>query len=625
GIEHCVGGFIVCTGDVGPVTETCDGLDNDCDGAVDDSVPGTGTSCGIDTGECSFGTIQCVGGTMTCQGGTEPVAEVCDGLDNDCDGTDDDGDPGGGASCGDGTGECTPGTEHCTSGSITCTGYVGPTAEVCDGLDNDCDGTADNGNPGGGAACGISTGECSQGVEACTGGAIVCTGFVGPTTEACDGLDNDCDGSVDEDWLFDWDMDNCGGCGVRCRDTVSTHAIVICNVGSCEVVGCDPDWWPGPAQGCTSGPACCTYNCVYSGTELCDGEDNDCDTLVDTADSDMATVPNFCESAGECAGASPVCTTRCGSTNWFCNYGPSVTLNASDCTSIDPEPGSVTPSCDNLDNDCDGAVDEHFPLKGTVCSEGIGACRDTGVYVCDGPGASLECNAVPASPGSETCNGLDDDCDGAVDDFGPTDYSIIGAVNVSGMWIFQHEASKPDASSCDPGTETYDGGGLLESKACSRSGVQPWTNVSWTDARRACQNLGAGWDLCTAPEWENICETSLNWNYPYSDTYVSNWCNGNDFDTDCPCGPPCLPAGDNDEVLDTGSRPSCTSTWGSTDVFDLSGNVKEWTGTWVTGGYYEIRGGSQNVPEGGLTCQFDFVIGDPTFTFFNLGFRCCHP
>jgi hypothetical protein len=40
---------------------------------------------------------------------------------------------------------------------------------------------------------------------------------------------------------------------------------------------------------------------------------------------------------------------------------------------------------------------------------------------------------------------------------------------------------------------------------------------------------------------------------------------------------------------------------------------------------YEIRGGSSNVPGTGMTCQFDFTIGAPSFTFFNLGFRCCHP
>ena len=69
---------------------------------------------------------------------------------------------------------------------------------------------------------------------------------------------------------------------------------------------------------------------------------------------------------------------------------------------------------------------------------------------------------------------------------------------------------------------------------------------------------------------------------------------------------------------------SCRSTWGSAYVYDMSGNVKEWTFDERTFGYREIRGGSSNVPRGGLTCQFDFTIGAESFFFYNLGFRCCY-
>jgi formylglycine-generating enzyme required for sulfatase activity len=83
---------------------------------------------------------------------------------------------------------------------------------------------------------------------------------------------------------------------------------------------------------------------------------------------------------------------------------------------------------------------------------------------------------------------------------------------------------------------------------------------------------------------------------------------------------------------------ACYANWGSSShVYDMSGNVKEWTNTtewidWdgdtvVDGGetYYQIRGGASNQPAAGLTCTFDFTIAEPDFTFFNLGFRCCHP
>jgi hypothetical protein len=52
---------------------------------------------------------------------------------------------------------------------------VQSSAEVCDGLDNDCDGTVDNGNPGGGLTCNTGkTGRCAVGTTVCTNGAIVC-------------------------------------------------------------------------------------------------------------------------------------------------------------------------------------------------------------------------------------------------------------------------------------------------------------------------------------------------------------------------------------------------------------------------------------------------------------------
>ena len=61
------------------------------------------------------------------------------------------------------------------------------------------------------------------------------------------------------------------------------------------------------------------------------------------------------------------------------------------------------------------------------------------------------------------------------------------------------------------------------------------------------------------------------------------------------------------------------SSWGA---YDLSGNLKEWTSTQVSTAY-KVRGGGFDSAAGGMTCQFDFVSMEPTFTFPNLGFRCC--
>ena len=625
----CVTGTTCCTisGD-----ETCNGLDDDCEGTVDEGDPGGGGTCGEDAGECVYGTLSCTAGALVCTGGTGPVAEECDGLDNDCDGSADEPDPGEtylpdeDDYCGSSTGDCEFGRTRCIGGTLECQGGVTSVPEACDGHDNDCNGLIDDGSmPGEGATCGTDLGECTFGTTDCVAGAMTCTGGYAGTVESCDDLDNDCDGLTDEDFLFLWDPSHCGDCTTVCSTTVSSHAISVCSMGSCVVAGCEENWWPGPAEGCTSGPSCCTTYCEYTGNEVCDGVDNDCDTLVDTADSSLVTVPDFCEHTGECVGAAPVCRTLSGTTGWFCSYGPTVTV-ASDGIHLDPEPGTITPTCDDLDNDCDGAIDEHLTLKGTACSEGTGSCRDTGVYVCNTGGSGLDCDATPGTGTAETCNGLDDDCNGTVDDFSSTDYTSIGAVLANGMYVFQYEAAKPDASSCNQGTATYDTGGVLTSRACSRSGAQPWTNVTWTDASRACQNLGTGWDLCSAANWQSICRTSSSFTYPYGNTYQANTCNGNDYDTGVPCPlPGTNPSGDQDEILNTGSMTSCYSLWGTNRVYDMSGNVKEWTSTSPTSGYYQIRGGSSNVPQGGLTCTFDFTIAAPTFSFFNVGFRCCHP
>ncbi len=79
----------------------------------------------------------------------------------------------------------------------------------------------------------------------------------------------------------------------------------------------------------------------------------------------------------------------------------------------------VFETCNGADDDCDGAIDEDFPALGGACDDGeVGACLGTGTLVCNGAGDGVSCQITDpgAAPGTEVCNGDDDDCDGLIDE-----------------------------------------------------------------------------------------------------------------------------------------------------------------------------------------------------------------
>ena len=257
GVLQCLNGLATCVGAVGPKPEECNGKDDDCNSVPDDNLPAQGI-CGSDVGQCKPGTYVCSLGTKICTGDQGPQSEVCDGLDNDCNGTPDDNLPALG-SCGSSVGECQPGSNSCQAGVVVCVGAVGPTPEVCDGKDNDCNNVKDDNLPGLGI-CGSSVGECKQGTYVCVGGVKVCSGHTTPKAETCNGKDDDCNGQVD-DSLAGYP----GTCGSSVGECVA--GTLVCQAGVPTCLGQTlpaPEMCDGKDTDCDS--QLDPLGCVFPGT-----------------------------------------------------------------------------------------------------------------------------------------------------------------------------------------------------------------------------------------------------------------------------------------------------------------------------------------------------------------------
>jgi len=296
-VPACVDGEAgPCDPLAGATTETCDGVDEDCDGETDEAL-GTIT-CG--DGACQVTVPACMEGVPNdCEGQALGSDEICNGADDDCDGEIDE--DLGDITCGDGA--CLHTVDACVDGAPQfCNPFEGASAEVCNGIDDDCDGAADDGL--GETTCG--QGACLQTVPNCQGGVPrFCNPFEGAGLEICNGLDDDCDGPVDE------------GLGTTsCGQGVCAHTVTACIDGVPQP--CDP--FEGAGQ------------------EACNGQDDDCDGAVDDGLGSIVC------GAGPCQVTLPAC----------------VDGQAQSCDGLGQGGQEV---CNGEDDDCDGSVDEEGALN----------------------------------------------------------------------------------------------------------------------------------------------------------------------------------------------------------------------------------------------------------------------
>ena len=418
-------------------TEVCNGSDDDCDGSTDEGLlnsywpdnDGDGYGAGNAIQQCSAPNGH-VSNNTDCNDTNSSIrpgaTEVCNDIDDDCDGSTDEGlattsyfeD-------GDGDGYGNPSVTALSCGAVG--GYVTddtdcddnndtiyPTRpEICDGIDQDCDSNIDEGVESTFYADSDSDnyGDPGSTVSACTAPA----GYIGDNTdcndsnasvnpartEVCNGIDDDCNGTTDQGAsdASTWYLDNDGDSYGNASATASA-----CNQPAGHVsdnTDCD-DTDPGRSP---------------AAAEVCNDIDDDCDGTVDAGATDATAW--YADTDSDGFGDASIGQTACDSPVGY----------VTDDTDCDDSAASTFPGageqCNNIDDDCDGTVDEGIADQDfypDADGDGFGE-PGTPVNDCTAPAGhvldSTDCDDSDASirPGAdELCNNTDDNCNGTVDE-----------------------------------------------------------------------------------------------------------------------------------------------------------------------------------------------------------------
>jgi predicted CxxxxCH...CXXCH cytochrome family protein len=420
----------------------CNGIDEDCSLTPDDGYVTAPTTCGL--GICaSTGQIECLNGEEidTCIQGTSqtegPVGDVSCGdlVDNDCDGLTDGIDSGCYDSDEDNDGDgYSPNQGDCDD---TDTNSYPGALKICDGKDNNCDGkkdfSTDEDKDGDGVP--VCANDCND-LDPLSSPNITEGPFGDPTCS--DSIDNDCDRQIDsldstcKDPCLDKDGDGYGvnghptcpnGSEVDCDDSKKTinpgmfddncdnvdnncsgtaddeyiSSQTSCGTGACAAIG---------ERSCQNGVEVNT--CVSGSPQIegpmgdvsCgDSSDNDCDGLADMTDSSCLTscLDDDEDGYGE-------------------NDDPSCQFSGFDCDDFNPDinPGMLDDNCDTIDNSCSGTPDDDYEIISTSC--GTGACSSAGQMICQDGIEVDTCSPGSAAASDVTCDGIDDDCDGIMDE-----------------------------------------------------------------------------------------------------------------------------------------------------------------------------------------------------------------